>query len=62
MMLQTAADTRGLAAVVSDGAAARGPAHDWEVPRGGHTAGIDTMPHEHAERVLAFLDGSLQAG
>ena len=42
-------------------AAARGPAEDWEVPRGGHTAGIDTMPREYAQRVLAFLDGSLPA-
>jgi uncharacterized protein len=40
-------------------AAARGPAEDWEVPRGGHTAGIDTMPREYAQRVLAFLDRSL---
>ena len=41
-------------------AAARGPVQDWEVPRGGHTAGIDTMPREYAQRVLAFLDGSLR--
>jgi hypothetical protein len=40
-------------------AAARGPAEDWEVARGGHTAGIDTMPREYAQRVLAFLDRSL---
>jgi uncharacterized protein len=42
-------------------AAARGPIEDWEVPRGGHTAGIDTMPREYARRVLAFLADALPA-
>jgi fermentation-respiration switch protein FrsA (DUF1100 family) len=41
-------------------AAARGPAEEWEVPRGGHTAGIDTMPKEYARRVLDFFDRSLR--
>jgi pimeloyl-ACP methyl ester carboxylesterase len=36
-------------------AAARGPVEQWEVPRGGHTAGIDTMPDEYAHRTLDFL-------
>jgi dienelactone hydrolase len=36
-------------------AAARGPVEQWEVPRGGHTAGIDTMPGEYAHRTLDFL-------
>lgn len=40
-------------------AAARGPAEDWEVPRGGHTAGIRTMPAEYERRVVGFLDRSL---
>jgi hypothetical protein len=40
-------------------AAARGPVTEWEVPRGGHTAGIRTMPDEYARRVLGFLERSL---
>ena len=32
-------------------AAARGPAEHWEMPEGGHTAGIRTMPQEYARRV-----------
>jgi hypothetical protein len=40
-------------------AAARGPAEHWEVPSGGHTAGINTMPKEYARRVLDFFDRSL---
>jgi uncharacterized protein len=40
-------------------AAARGPAEEWTVPRGGHTAGIRTMPEEYARRVLAFFDRTL---
>jgi hypothetical protein len=40
-------------------AAARGPAEEWEVPEGGHTAGIRTMPAEYARRVVDFLDRSL---
>jgi fermentation-respiration switch protein FrsA (DUF1100 family) len=42
-------------------AAARGPVEDWEVPKGGHTAGIRTMPEEYARRVLDFFDRSLRA-
>ena len=42
-------------------AAARGPAEDWEVPKGGHTAGIRTMPQEYARRVLKFFDRTLAA-
>ena len=42
-------------------AAARGPAVHWTVPKGGHTAGIRTMPGEYARRVLAFFDTSLRA-
>jgi fermentation-respiration switch protein FrsA (DUF1100 family) len=41
-------------------AAARGPVEDWEVPKGGHTAGINTMPEEYARRVLGFFDRSLR--
>lgn len=41
-------------------AAARGPVEDWEVPKGGHTAGIRTMPDEYARRVVDFFDRSLQ--
>jgi hypothetical protein len=41
-------------------AAARGPVEDWEVPKGGHTAGINTMPREYARRVLAFFDRTLR--
>jgi uncharacterized protein len=41
-------------------AAARGPAENWEVPKGGHTAGIMTMPDEYAHRVLDFFDRSLR--
>jgi fermentation-respiration switch protein FrsA (DUF1100 family) len=37
-------------------AAARGPVEHWEVPKGGHTAGIRTMPREYARRVLGFFD------
>ena len=40
-------------------AAARGPAQQWTVARGGHTAGIDTVPREYARRVLDFLGRSL---
>jgi hypothetical protein len=40
-------------------AAARGPAEHWAVPRGGHTAGIRTMPAEYARRVVGFFDRSL---
>jgi hypothetical protein len=40
-------------------AAARGHAEEWEVPRGGHTAGIRTMPAEYARRVVSFFDRSL---
>ena len=40
-------------------AAARGPAEHWQVPKGGHTAGIRTMPQEYARRVLDFFDRSL---
>ena len=43
-------------------AAARGPAEQWTVPRGGHTAGIRTMPREYARRVLDFFDRRLSAG
>jgi uncharacterized protein len=42
-------------------AAARGPVEDWEVPKGGHTAGVRTMPEEYARRVLDFFDRSLRA-
>lgn len=42
-------------------AAARGPVEDWEVPEGGHTAGIKTMPEEYAHRVLDFFDRALGA-
>jgi uncharacterized protein len=42
-------------------AAARGPVEDWEVPKGGHTAGIKTMPEEYAHRVLDFFDRALGA-
>ncbi len=41
-------------------AAARGPAEDWEVPKGGHTAGIRTMPEEYARRVVGFFDRTLR--
>ena len=41
-------------------AAARGPAEEWEVPKGGHTAGINTMPEEYARRVLDFFDRRLR--
>jgi hypothetical protein len=40
--------------------AACGPAEHWEVPEGGHTAGIRTMPQEYARRVLDFFDRSLR--
>jgi uncharacterized protein len=40
-------------------AAARGPVEDWEVPRGGHTAGINTMPEQYARRVLDFFDRAM---
>jgi fermentation-respiration switch protein FrsA (DUF1100 family) len=40
-------------------AAARGHAEDWEVPKGGHTAGIRTMPQEYARRVVGFFDRTL---
>jgi dienelactone hydrolase len=40
-------------------ASARGPAEEWTVPKGGHTAGIRTMPEEYARRVLGFFDRSL---
>ena len=41
-------------------AAARGPAEEWEVPKGGHTAGIRTMPEEYARRVTGFFDRTLR--
>lgn len=44
-----------------DLAAARGPAEHWEVPKGGHTAGIRTMPQEDASRVRDFFDRVLGA-
>jgi len=40
-------------------AAAHGPVEQWEVPKGGHTKGIDTMPQEYARRVLGFFDRRL---
>jgi hypothetical protein len=43
-------------------AAAHGHARDWEVPRGGHTQGINTMPGEYARHVLAFFDRHLTGG
>jgi fermentation-respiration switch protein FrsA (DUF1100 family) len=42
-------------------AAARGPAAEWTVPKGGHTAGIRTMPREYERRVVGFFDGALRA-
>jgi dienelactone hydrolase len=42
-------------------AAARGPAHEWTVPKGGHTAGIRTMPREYERRVVGFFDRALRA-
>lgn len=41
-------------------AAARGPVEDWEVPKGGHTAGVRTMPREYARRVTGFFDRRLR--
>ena len=35
-------------------------AEEWEVPKGGHTAGIRTMPEEYARRVTDFFDRSLR--
>jgi hypothetical protein len=40
-------------------AAATGPAEDWEVPKGGHTQGIHTMPEEYGRRVAGFFDRTL---
>jgi hypothetical protein len=37
-------------------AAAGAPKQSWTVPRGGHTDGIDAMPHEYERRVVGFLD------
>ena len=42
-------------------AAARGPAYEWTVPKGGHTAGIRTMPREYERRVVGFFDRVLRA-
>ena len=42
-------------------AAARGPAYEWTVPKGGHTAGIRTMPREYERRVVGFFDRALRA-
>lgn len=42
-------------------AAARGPAYEWTVPKGGHTAGIRTMPREYERRVVGFFDRALPA-
>ena len=42
-------------------AAAREPKQIWEVPNGQHVAGITTEPEEYERRVIAFLDGALQA-
>src|SRR4051794_24199953 len=43
-------------------AAARGAVEDWEVPKGGHTAGIRTMPAEYARHVVGFFDRTLDRG
>ena len=41
-------------------AAARGPAAQWTVPKGGHTAGIRTMPREYERRVVDFFGRTLR--
>jgi len=40
-------------------ASARGPVTEWEVPKGGHTDGIDVMPEEYERRVVGFFDSAL---
>jgi dienelactone hydrolase len=68
MILEAASKSRGLKAVVSEGAGERSPTYYeaagqpksiWQVPGSGHVAGIDAQPQQYEERVIGFFDRTL---